>query len=190
MALCAGSARLARTARAIRAGAVVAYPTEAVWGLGCDPYNHAAVQRILDLKQRPVEKGLIMIAAHLEQCEELLQGLPDSWLQRIAQPMPKPTTWLIPNNGCVPFWITGDHASFALRITRHPYAKQLCELVGGPIVSTSANPAGKPEAKNRVTLRQYFPMGIDDIAPGIIGASGSPSEIVDIKTGAVLRAAR
>ncbi len=187
MKYCAASSSLAQAARLLRHGGVVAYPTEAVWGLGCDPFNPSAVQRILSLKQRPIEKGLIMIAANINQCSQFLDGLSEQMLARLTAATDKPTTWIIPNNGSVPPWICGQHASFALRITKHPYAKALCELAGGAIVSTSANPASKPEARTRIQLMNYFPEGIDVIAPGIIGQQRSPSEIRDLQTGSILR---
>lgn len=187
MVYCPASFSLAQAARHVLAGGVIAYPTEAVWGLGCDPFDPLAVQRILDLKQRPIEKGLIMIASDINQCADLLEGLSEQMLERINQATDKPTTWIVPNHGAVPYWITGKHQSFALRITQHPIARALCEQFGGPIVSTSANPAAKPEARTRLKLMRYFPRGIDFIAPGIIGKQRSPSEIRNLTTGAILR---
>jgi L-threonylcarbamoyladenylate synthase len=168
-------------------GGVVAYPTEAVWGLGCDPYDASAVQRILQLKDRPIEKGLILIAADINMCEHLVAHLTPEQRAMISASYARPTTWLIPDAGHVPNWVRGEHTSFALRITRHPWAAGLSKAFGGPIVSTSANPAGRTEARNRLRLANYFPEGLDFIAPGSVGQSTKPSEIRDLLTGAVLR---
>jgi L-threonylcarbamoyladenylate synthase len=168
-------------------GGVVAYPTEAVWGLGCDPYDEQAVQRILALKQRPVEKGLILVAADIAMCYPLLSHLTDDQRHMISAHYERPTTWLIPDAGNVPGWVRGEHQSFALRITRHPWAAALSKAFGGPIVSTSANPAGKTEARTRLQLANYFPEGLDYIAPGGVGNAGKPSQIRDLITGAILR---
>lgn len=179
--------KIQEAAQVLREGGVVAYPTEAVWGLGCDPHNASAVERILALKQRPVEKGLILIAADIGMCHSLLSHLTQAQRDRISARYDHPTTWLVPDAGKVPTWVKGNHNSFALRITRHPWAAALSRAYGGPIVSTSANPAGRTEARDRLRLVNYFPEGLDYIAPGSIGSSPRPSDIRDLMTGAALR---
>ncbi|HSG60372.1 MAG TPA: Sua5/YciO/YrdC/YwlC family protein [Pseudomonadales bacterium] len=179
--------KIQQAANIVRDGGVVAYPTEAVWGLGCDPYDASAVQRILDLKQRPMEKGLILIAADIGMCYPLLSHLTDEQRRMISGQYDRPTTWLIPDAGHVPVWVKGEHQSFALRITRHPWAAALSKAFGGPVVSTSANPAGKTEARTRLQLANYFPAGVDYVAPGNVGSAGKPSQIRDLITGAILR---
>ncbi|ENY6666857.1 L-threonylcarbamoyladenylate synthase, partial [Pseudomonas aeruginosa] len=128
-------------ARVVREGGVIAYPTEAVWGLGCDPWNEDAVYRLLALKARPVEKGLIVVAANIHQLDFLLEDLPDVWLDRLAGTWPGPNTWLVPHQERLPEWVTGVHDSVAVRVTDHPLVQELCHLTG-PLISTSANPAG------------------------------------------------
>lgn len=118
------------------------YPTEAVWGLGCDPWNEDAVYRLLALKARPVEKGLIVVAANIHQLDFLLEDLPDVWLDRLAGTWPGPNTWLVPHQERLPEWVTGVHDSVAVRVTDHPLVQELCHLTG-PLISTSANPAGR-----------------------------------------------
>jgi L-threonylcarbamoyladenylate synthase len=179
--------KLQQAATIMHHGGVVAYPTEAVWGLGCDPYDAAAVHKILELKQRPIEKGLILIAADIEMCADLIEHLTPEQKAMLCAQYARPTTWLIPDAGKVPAWVRGEHSSFALRITRHPWAAALCKAFGGPIVSTSANPAGRLEARSRLRLANYFPEGLDLVAPGSVGASNKPSEIRDLLTGAILR---
>ena len=132
-------------ARVVREGGVIAYPTEAVWGLGCDPWNEDAVYRLLALKARPVEKGLIVVAANIHQLDFLLEDLPDVWLDRLAGTWPGPNTWLVPHQERLPEWVTGVHDSVAVRVTDHPLVQELCHLTG-PLISTSANPAGRPAA--------------------------------------------
>ncbi|HAB87155.1 MAG TPA: tRNA threonylcarbamoyladenosine biosynthesis protein RimN, partial [Pseudomonas sp.] len=115
-----GDWRVQQVARVVRAGGVIAYPTEAVWGVGCDPWDEDAVLRLLALKERPVEKGLILIADTVEQFDFLLDDLPERWLDRLAGTWPGPNTWLVPHRGRLPEWITGRHDSVALRVTDHP----------------------------------------------------------------------
>lgn len=182
----AGNWQLQRVARVVRDGGVIAYPTEAVWGVGCDPWNEDAVYRLLALKSRPVGKGLILVAARMEQFDFLLDGLPDAWLQRLAQSWPGPNTWLVPHQGLLPEWISGRHDSVALRVSDHPLVAALCECVG-PLVSTSANPAGRPSARSRLRVEQYFHGELDALLGGALGGRRNPSLIRDLRSGEVVR---
>lgn len=181
--------RIARAASIMRAGGVVAYPTEAVWGLGCDPSNAQAVHRLLALKSRSPDKGLILLAADMEQIEPLLSGLDDLQRQRLSLTWPGPTTWLVPHNHRVPSWVSGCFPSVAVRVTDHPIAAGLSRAFGGPIVSTSANPQGRSPARSPLRLRQYFADALDDIVPGPLGGRRQPSEIRDLLSGNIVRGA-
>lgn len=177
-----------QASQCLRAGGVVAYPTEAVWGLGCDPGNQAAVQRVLELKQRPEEKGLILVAANTEQITELLQPLSPQQKETLEVSWPGPVTWLIPDlENVFPPWIKGEHTSVAVRVSAHPVVRALCLAFGGPLVSTSANKAGEPEIKSRSRIDQQFGSTIDFVVAGELGDAARPSEIRDLVTGAVLR---
>ncbi|MBI7981510.1 L-threonylcarbamoyladenylate synthase [Pseudomonas aeruginosa] len=160
-------------ARVVREGGVIAYPTEAVWGLGCDPWNEDAVYRLLALKARPVEKGLIVVAANIHQLDFLLEDLPDVWLDRLAGTWPGPNTWLVPHQERLPEWVTGVHDSVAVRVTDHPLVQELCHLTG-PLISTSANPAGRPAARTRLRVEQYFHDELDAILGGGPGGGARP----------------
>jgi len=179
-----------RTIKAVKClmrGGVIAYPTESVWGLGCDPFNQAAVARILQLKQRQVAKGLILVASDIEQLGELVADWSIEQRHRLVNEGVTPTTWLIPHHGLIPQWITGEHSSVALRISTHPVVKALCEGFGGPIVSTSANRAGLPAARNQVRSRHYFGSKVDSYVAGATGGKARPSTIIDFETGNILR---
>ena len=180
--------RVQRMARIVREGGVIAYPTEAVWGLGCDPWNEMAVDRLLALKDRPVHKGLILVADNIRQFDFLLDDLPERWVDRLASTWPGPNTWLVPHQGLLPEWITGVHDTVALRVSDHPLVRELCSLVG-PIVSTSANPAGLPAARTRLKVEQYFRGQIDHVLGGNLGGRKNPSLIRDLATGKVVRPA-
>jgi len=130
-------------AEAMKAGGVVAYPTEAVFGLGCDPFNEAAVAKLLAIKRRPVEKGLILLAADLEQIANLLllRHLSEDQQQRLAAAWPGPVSFAINVlHDQIPQWITGEHNSVVVRVSSHPIAAALAKAFTGPIASTSANP--------------------------------------------------
>ena len=178
--------QLHRAAQIIRNGGVIAYPTEAVWGLGCDPWNERAVQRILDIKQRPAHKGLILVAADIGQLAWLLQGLPPEQLQRLEDSWPGPNTWLVPHHARVPTWISGRHASVDVRVSDHPLVQALCRLTG-PLVSTSANPTRHPAATSRLHVEQYFHNQLDFVLNAPLGHRQQPSTIRDLPTGQVLR---
>jgi len=175
---------------ALRRGGVVAYPTEAVWGLGCDPFNEAAVMRLLAIKQREVGKGLILVAGALQQFDGLLDwdALPAPRRAAVQATWPGPSTWIVPATPRVPRWITGDHAGVAVRVSAHPVVVALTVAHGGPLVSTSANLAGQPPAFARAGLDPALRAGIDALAPGETGGLAAPSSIRDARTGAVLRA--
>jgi len=178
--------RVQQVARVVRAGGVIAYPTEAVWGLGCDPWNEAAVDRLLALKERPVHKGLILVADSIEQFDFLLDDLPRRWIDRLASTWPGPNTWLVPHQDRLPQWITGQHDSVALRVSDHPLVRELCYCTG-PLVSTSANPAGRPSARSRLRVEQYFHDQLDAVLGGALGGRRNPSLIRDLRTGDVIR---
>lgn len=179
--------KLNLAAHFIRHGGIVAYPTEAVYGLGCDPFNANAVLNLLALKQRPVDKGLILIAAGFAQIEPFIVPLTTAQKQRLKKTWPGPTTWLIPASPSVPKWITGKHNSIALRITAHPMARALCQKVGHAIVSTSANLSQHAPAKTSLTIRRYFHNDLDYILTGPLGGLDKPTAIKDLITGINLR---
>jgi len=170
------------------AGGVVAYPTEGVWGLGCDPWNEDAVGRILTIKQRPLDKGLILIAADYEQLAPLLAPLSSDLIHRLTEYWPGPYTWVVPHNGSLPGWVTGQRDTIAVRVSGHPMARALCRHAGIPLVSTSANRGGKPAIKDRLQVCLKLGRELDGIAPGKTFAGAQPSQIRDLLTGQVLRA--
>lgn len=173
--------------RHLAAGGVIAYPTEAVFGLGCDPDNVAAIQRILELKGRPADKGLILIAAEFEQLLPYLDVSGLANLNKLLKTWPGPTTWLIRARKTVPFWIRGAHESIAVRVTGHPIAAQLSREFGKPLVSTSANPSGLPPARSALKTRLYFGQADLFIVKGKVGGERKPSPIFDARTFARLR---
>ncbi len=170
---------------AFRLGQVLAYPTEAVYGLGCDPFNQQAVARILSLKGRKVSKGLIVLIAEWPQLFALVGDFPLRKLESVTETWPGPTTWIFPKSASIPPWLCGDNNNIAIRMTAHPVARQLCEI--GPVVSTSANPQGQEPARSLSALEQLFPEGLDGVVVGELGKESQPSAIYDVLTGKRLR---
>ena len=173
----------------LRAGGVIAYPTEAVWGLGCDPSNAAAVQRLLEFKQRPVEKGMILVAADILQLDGWVQldALPEDRRAAVLQSWPGAHTWIVPAGPAAPRWITGEHSGVAVRISAPPLVASLCRAWGQPLVSTSANLAGEPPARTREALDPRLLARIDGLLDGSTGGLAQPTPIRDALSGQVLR---
>ncbi len=178
---------LQSAAEIIQAGGVVAYPTESVYGLGCDPFNQQAVMRLLAIKQRPVDKGLILIGADLAQLLPYVI-LTDEQQQQLEAGWPAPLTYLVPITDAVPDWVRGRHTKVAIRVPDHPLARELCQRVGHPIISTSANLSGRPSARNPFQVARQLGDQLDFIVTGACDRASKPSTIIDLESGRTLRA--
>ena len=173
---------------ALRSGGVIAYPTEAVYGLGCDPRDAAALDRILALKGRPTSLGLILIASEFSQLAPFLAPLPAELEARATATWPGPVSWIWPCVAGLPATLTGGRDTLAVRVTAHAVAAALCHAFGGALVSTSANRHGEPPARSAAEARAAFGAGVDVVIDGPCGDLARPTEIRDVRTGAVLRA--
>jgi len=174
----------------LRAGGVLAYPTEAVFGLGCDPHDRVAFERLFTLKQRPATQGVLLIAAEFAQVERYIElaRVPGEVLQQVRASWPGPFTWIFPRSAEVPAWIAGAHAGIALRVTAHEPAAALCRAFGGALVSTSANPHGQPPARAAQTVVDYFGDALDGVLDASLGGQSHPTVIRDALSGAIIRA--
>lgn len=178
---------LARAVKALRAGKLVACPTESVWGLSCDPDNGAALAQLMRVKGRDPAKGVIVVASRIEQLAPWLEGLPTELHAPLVDSWPGPNTWLVPDNGHSHGLVRGDHRQVALRVTAHPVMSALCDAFGGPLVSTSANPAGEPAAMSQDEVEQRFRGQLGAVVTGALGGNPRPSTIRDLVTGRILR---
>ena len=178
--------RISLLADILNRDGVIAYPTEGVWGLGCLPASAEAVARILALKNRPWDKGLLLVAADIGQVEAYLEGIDDQCRRTLENDWPGPTTYLIPDNGTAPGWITGPGGMLGLRVSLHPLVGELCRNFG-PLVSTSANISGHPPARSALEVRRYFGGLLDYIVPGNLGRAKGPSPIKVLQSGETLR---
>ena len=181
--------QLAQAARHVNAGGIIAYPTEAVYGLGCDPRDGAAVLRLLILKRRPLTKGLILIAASFADLQPYVATLPAKILSKVRSTWPGPVTWLLPARPEVPFWLKGSHTALAVRVSAHPLAAALCRACGGVLVSTSANISRRPPARTALAVRRCFGAEIDHVLSGALGKLDKPTPIIDARNGRVVRPA-
>lgn len=172
-------------------GGVIAYATEAVFGLGCDPDNQEAVNRLLTIKQRPQDKGLILIAADFSQLMPYLDlsALPEGRLDEVMASWPGPHTWVMPVKPEVPAWLRGRFDSLAVRVSAHPQVRDLCLAFGRPLVSTSANLSGQEPARTTAEAQARLGDRLDYILAGDTGGATNPSQIRDALTGNILRPA-
>ncbi|VFP83413.1 Sua5/YciO/YrdC/YwlC family protein [Candidatus Erwinia haradaeae] len=167
---------------------VISYPTEAVFGLGCNPNSKKAVMRLLSLKRRSVQKGLILIAADYNQ---LTPWVADEQLSPAQKTLmfskwPGPMTWILPARSTTPYWLTGNFSTLAVRVSNHPAVIDLCVAYGRPLVSTSANIANFPPCRHVSEVLDHFGNDVPVFA-GETGGRKKPSPICNILTGEYVR---
>lgn len=181
------AALVQRVAAHLQAGGVVAYATESCYGLGCDPRDWRAVQRLLRAKGRPAGKGLILVAGRLEQLRTYLAPLSAAEEERLMQSWPGPVTFLLPASRRCPRWITGGRPKVAVRVSAHPDTAALCNALHMALTSTSANRSGaRPVRSYHDCLRQFGRRAL--VLPGRVGRRRRPSTIVDFESGITIRA--
>ena len=173
--------------QAVQRGGVIAYPTEAVYGLGCDPAQLAAVQRVLTLKQRPAHKGLILIAADFDQLAPYLLPLDSVTHARVMATWPGAVTWILPAQPHVSPLIRGEHDTLAVRVSAHPTCRALCLRLGHPLISTSANLSTLPPARDVQAVAAQFGTLLDGIVDAPVGGQAQPTEIRQGLTGEIVR---
>lgn len=178
---------LREAARILKLGGIIAYPTESVFGLGCNPRDEAAVLRLLALKQRSVNKGVILISDRFDRLIPYLGQVSEERLAQVLSQWPGPVTWLLPAAEGVPDWLTGTHDTLAMRVTAHPLAAALCQAAGMPLVSTSANISRHPPARSALQASIRCGGEIDLIIHGSTGGLARPTPIRDALTGRTLR---
>lgn len=179
--------KLSEACRCVNAGGIIAYPTEAVFGLGCHPGDPQAVARLLAIKRRPLSKGLILVAADRGQLDPWIQALPARLEKRLQGSWPGPTTWLVPAAVDCPPWLTGVHRTLAVRVSAHPLVSALCQRLGHALVSTSANVSTLKPARSVLEVQLRFVNSIDYILTGTVGGRAQPTTIRDLESGKTIR---
>ena len=169
-------------------GGVIAYPTEAVFGLGCLAGNTQAIEKLLHLKQRPIDKGLILLASEYSQFEAYIKPLPDNILNKIQSSWPGPVTWIVPAADQTSPLIRGQYHSVAIRISAHPIVRELCQKTQSALISTSANISDHSMTYNASQVRAQFKDKLDYILEGALGESTKPSIIKDALSDQIIRA--
>lgn len=165
----------------LKEGKILVYPTEAVYGIGCDALNEQAVLRLLALKKRSQEKGLIILIHDWAQLSPWIKEISPEAMQKVKDTWPGPVTWLFPKSEFVPDWISGDSPFVAIRMTAHPIARELC--LDFPIVSTSANLTADSPAKTLTNAIKLCTILADGLVNGKLGEATQPSQIIEVETG-------
>lgn len=177
---------LSRAVDLLHGGGVVAHATEGVWGLACDPFDGGAVERVLEIKGRDADRGLIVAAGRVEVFATELEGLDNDVATRVRASWPGAVTWVVPNHR-FPNWITGGRDTVAIRVPGHAQARALADAFGGALVSTSANRSGIEPARTAAEVAAALGEAVDFILPGRVGSSAGPSRIIDASNGRTLR---
>ncbi len=171
---------LRAAADAVRAGGVIAYPTETVYGLGADPLCEEAVRRVFGLKGRGAEKALILLIRDERDLAGVASGVTETARRLMGAFWPGPLTLALKASPGLPRALLGGGETVAVRVSSHPVARALTDLVGGPITSTSANRSGQPPARSAPEVGAIFGEGIDLIVDGGPSAEDRPSTVVDV----------
>ena len=181
--------RLRQLARTIPRGAVFAYPTDTIWGLGCHPVSAQGIQRLIDIKRRPLGKGLILLSSSIEYYAPFID--PDFLYQKqdaIVETAARPTTWLVPAAPRCPHWLTGGGELIAVRLCSLEHIRILCDRIGYPLVSTSANLSGQRNARGAMQVHRLFAHQLDFIVEGFATSGHTASRIVNLLSGDIVRA--
>ncbi len=165
----------------------MAYPTEGVFGLGCDPNNDAAIHALLELKNRSIDRGFILIAANQPQLQPYIGNLSDDVAAKLKNTWPGPVTWILPCSENASSAITGGNPTIATRVTDHVIAAALCDACNSAIISTSANISGEPACTNAKAVVSVFGSMLAYILDHPVGNLAGPTPIFDGLTGNQLR---
>lgn len=177
----------AQAAQHVAAGLIIAYPTEAVYGLGCDPKNSAAVDSVLDLKARDANKGFILIASSINQLSDYLRTPSAAQLQQLEAAWPGPVTFVVDANPNLPAQLTGGRNTLAVRVSSHPVVAELCNQCGHPLISTSANISGTQALTDACAVMEAFGDNIAGVVEGSLGTLDAPTPIFSLASGEQLR---
>ena len=176
-----------KVAEQLRSGAVIAYPSESVFGLGCLPDRPKAVKRLLSIKKRSSEKGLILVAGSLAQLLTWIEPLDADGMQTVQTPRDRATTWVVPTRSTTPDLLTGGRDTIAIRISRHPLIQALCQACNSALISTSANLSGEAPVTSVNDLDRRVRDKVDLVLHEDCLGENAPSQIIDLHSGQILR---
>jgi len=164
----------------IRAGGIVAVPTDTLYGLAADPFSAAVVEKIFAVKGRSSERALPLIAADIEQIDRWLSPISGAGRRLADAYWPGPLTLLVARPAALPAAVTGGLEQVGVRVPAHAVARELCRVVGRPLTATSANPSGAPASADPGEVARTLGDGVDLLLDAGLTRGGPPSTIVDV----------
>ena len=168
-------------AKVLKAGGIILYPTDTIWGLGCDATNAEAVAKVFALKRRDEAKSLVLLAADLDMVGRYVRELPQMAIQ-LVEVNDAPMTIIYPDAmGIAPNAVAED-GSVGIRIPLNDDCADLCRRLGRPVVSTSANISGEPAPKKFADIQEEIKAAVDYIVDPALekGSTGKASQIIKV----------
>ena len=179
---CAYNSDVERAVATMRAGGVIAYPTDTVWGIGCDASCSEAVRRVFEIKRRADSKALITLVSDEQMLERYISHRVSDRCRDIVADSSRPVTVVYPGGVNVARELLADDGSIGIRIVRNGFASDLCRVLGGAVVSTSANLSGSPTPAVYAEIQDEILSAVDYVAlTGRDGCAPSrPSKVVKL----------
>jgi L-threonylcarbamoyladenylate synthase len=174
------SAALADAVAALRAGRLVAFPTETFYGLGAAALTPAAIRNIFRVKGRPESKPLLVLVDSLAMAERIAAEIPERARALMARHWPGALTLVLTARAHVPIEVTAGSGTVGVRLSAHPVAQALVRALGQPITAPSANPTGLPPPTTVAGVLAYFPSGIEVVLDAGATPGGAPSTVLDV----------
>jgi len=172
--------------RFLKTGAVICYPTEAVYGLGCDPWCETAVKKIYKIKNRVEGKPFLLIASSITQLNKLIDI--EKITDEVKCSWPGHYTWLIPSKLATPKWLIDSKTNLiGVRVSNHPTVIEICNKFDNPIISTSANKSHENSINSKQDIINIFSDDIDFLVDGDLGNNKKPSIIKNMLTNKIIR---
>jgi len=173
-------ADLAAAARVLRAGGLVAFPTETFYGLGANALDPEAVARVFRAKGRPADKPLLVLVSSVEMAAGIVTDVPERARRLIARYWPGPLTLILRARPDVPVAVTAGPGTIGLRIPGHPVARALVQAAALPITAPSANPHGGPSPCRAAEVVAGLGDRVDLVLDGGATVGGAPSTVLDV----------
>ena len=165
----------------LRKGGIILYPTDTIWGIGCDATNPDAVKRVYEIKQREDSKALICLVDSANRMQRYFRNVPDvAW--DLIEYAEKPLTLILDNAVNVAPNLLAEDGSLGMRVTKEQFSQQLCYRFQKAIVSTSANISGEPSPKSFYDIPEAITSKVDYIVQFARGrkTDGKPSSIIKL----------
>lgn len=178
---------IANGVKAMREGGIILYPTETVWGIGCDATDAEAVKRIYRLKERLDKKSMIVLVDSIASLERTVENIPEA-AEQLIEAAVRPLTIIYDHARNLPECLVADDGSIGVRITSGKTAAALCRALRRPIVSTSANISGHPAPRTLGQIDKAIIDGVDYIVGKDTpeAGCGRPSEIIKVSDSGVI----